>query len=98
MAESRLYLPFVAKRSSVAGRIPNPSDLMDGELAVNIVDGILYMKQKKDDEESVIPVDHHSRELIDQLTSRVALLESMVLALLSSSSNTSSSSELPVLD
>ena len=85
-------MPFVAKRTVVPNRIPNPSDLMDGELAVNVFDGVLYMKQRRDDVEYIIPVDQHSREAIDQLTSRVALLESMIMSLLSSTSNNNVSS------
>lgn len=32
------------KRSSVVGKLPNVADLLVGELAVNLADGILYSK------------------------------------------------------
>ena len=35
---------IILKRSSIAGRVPNPADLEYGELAINYNDGRLYYK------------------------------------------------------
>jgi hypothetical protein len=41
------------KRSAVAGRIPNVSDLELGEIAINTYDGKMYIKKSVDGEESI---------------------------------------------
>ena len=39
-----MAIPFKLKRSSVVGKIPDSSDLVYGELALNYADGKLYFK------------------------------------------------------
>ena len=36
--------PIQLKRTSVSGRQPNVADLLVGELAINLADGIIYSK------------------------------------------------------
>lgn len=48
--------PIRLKRSAVAGRIPAVSDLQLGELALNFYDGKLYVKQKRDEAESIVEI------------------------------------------
>jgi len=35
---------IILKQSSVTNKVPNPSDLVLGELAINTTDGIIYLK------------------------------------------------------
>jgi len=44
------------KRSAVAGRIPSTSDLDLGEMAINTVDGKLYIKKNIAGEESIVEI------------------------------------------
>jgi len=48
-----MSIPIILKRSNVAGTIPNSASLELGELAVNTVDGKLYLKRANQD---VLPV------------------------------------------
>ena len=49
-------VPILIKRSSVAGKIPATTDLALGELAVNTVDGKLFLKKNVSGVETVVQV------------------------------------------
>lgn len=48
---------FRLKRTDVPGRIPLTSDLQNGELAVNLVDGRLFFKKIQNEIESIITLE-----------------------------------------
>ena len=45
---------IVLKRSAVAGKVPQTTDLQLGEIAINTTDGKLYIKKSVDGVESVV--------------------------------------------
>ena len=45
------------KKSSVAGRIPNASDLAYGEVALNFADGKIYYKNSSNDIKGFVDSD-----------------------------------------
>lgn len=49
-------VPILIKRSSIAGKVPATTDLALGELAVNTVDGRLFLKKNVNGVESVVQV------------------------------------------
>ena len=42
-------IPIITKNSTVAGKVPAESDLLKGELALNLVDKKLYSKNASDE-------------------------------------------------
>ncbi len=54
---------IVTKNSKVPGRVPDRSELMLGELAVNTTDGILYFKSSKDKSVYKISADRQESKL-----------------------------------
>lgn len=56
------------KRSNVAAKVPLPSDLIDGELAINTADGLVYLKKS---DNSVVKVGADANTAVKLLTARL---------------------------
>jgi hypothetical protein len=67
------------RRSAVAGKIPTPEDLEDGELALNTADGVLYYKNNQGGVASLSSGGGGSTALTEQIATEKAIIMAIAL-------------------
>lgn len=67
------------KRSAIAGKVPTPADLEDGELAINTADGVLYYKNSQGTVSSLSSGGGGSTALTEQIATEKAIIMAIAL-------------------
>lgn len=66
------------KRSSESGKVPEPGDLVPGEVAINDADGVMYYK-KADGTIGNFSTDSQGDALIQQIATEKAIIMAIAL-------------------
>lgn len=72
-------LKLQVRRSSVAGKVPTPADLEDGELALNTADGVLYYKNSQGAITSLSSGGGGGSALTEQIATEKAIIMAIAL-------------------
>lgn len=67
------------KRSDITGRIPLPSDLEFGEVALNYQDGVIYYKTPQNTIGSITSSEGAGTVIIEQIATQKAIVMAIAL-------------------